>query len=439
MTTSKGVPSNYVDMTDDASPSKSNWAQFYGPNLRVFYRYFDVSSTLTTTWRVTDTRTGAALRYYPVSLVVNKNYGGDQTASYIAIVNGSAVTIPANVGDSGETRISGTTNGSGDVTFKLINSNSPEDAEPRPAKLTIAQPDYIAPLFSNITVTTGIPETSETKDFLWAHFIRPKNYIPPTPPTYLWSQEFTEAKGSQPSSKFWNAEVGDGCGLGICGWGNSERQYYTAAAAATDGSGNLVITATKQRAGALPCYYGSCEWASARYQTQGKVRFRYGLLEARIKTTSAAGAWPAFWLLGSNISTVGWPRCGEVDIGEWKGASNYSVWGTGHWSDSRGNRLLRGANFTSPAALSSGYHVYGLAWKPDQLQWLVDGQAYFTLNKNDVAPNAWPFNSDMYLIINLAMGGNFVGAISPTVSSATMTIDWIHHSQINGYGQATLN
>ena len=439
MNTSGGVPSNYINMTADASPNNGNWAQYYGPNLRVFYRYFDVSSALSLKWHVTDTKSGAALRYYPVWLTLNKNDSGQQRSTFIAIVNGMSVQIPANTSGSDESRIAGTTNASGDVTFTLFNSNDPVDAEARPVKLTIPQPDYVDPLFSNITLTTAIPETSETKDFLWAHFLRPKNWVAPTPPTYLWSQEFNDAKGALPVSKYWNAETGDGCSGGNCGWGNGEKEYYIPGAAATDGNGSLVLSATKLKNSANRCYYGTCEWSSARYQTLNKVRFRYGLIEARIKAAPGTGSWPAIWFLGNNFASVGWPRCGEIDMGEWAGYSPNTIWGTGHWSDARGNRIMRGSTFANSGSLTSAFHTYGLSWQPDRLQWLIDGQVFFTLNKSDVAPNNWPFNSDMFLIINLAMGGSLAGNISPTLNSSSMTIDWIHYSKANGLGAVSFN
>ena len=154
----------------------------------------------------------------------------------------------------------------------------------------------------------------------------------------LWSDEFNGSKGSRPSSKVWSAEIGGG------GWGNSERQFYTdkAANASMDGSGRLVITANRisnqyaEQVGEVPgtedilnrC--SECQFTSARLKTARKLSFQYGRIEARIKMPEGVGTWPAFWMLGETISTVGWPLCGEIDIMEIVGHEPHKLHGTLH-------------------------------------------------------------------------------------------------------------
>jgi beta-glucanase (GH16 family) len=129
----------------------------------------------------------------------------------------------------------------------------------------------------------------------------------------VWSDEFNGAAGSVPDSSKWTYDVGGG------GWGNNEEEVYCAAGskaspcspltpnAVLDGEGNLVISAI----------YNNGTWTSARMKTEGIENLQYGRIEARMKLPMGAGIWPAFWLLGSNINTSGWPLCGEMDVMEW--------------------------------------------------------------------------------------------------------------------------
>ena len=257
--------------------------------------------------------------------------------------------------------------------------------------------------------------------------------------TLLWSDEFNGATGSAPASTSWVANTGDGCVYdNNCGWGNGELQSYNSAANKMDGNGNLVITATRLASSSgVNCYYGACQWSSGKITTYQKVSFTYGLLEARIKVPSGGGTWPAFWTLGTNYKQVGWPSCGEQDIMEAKGSAPYTLWGTAH-----GNDFHIGTTTNLNEPLSAGYHVYGMAWTPTQVKFLVDGVAYSTINKADAGANPWPFgplaggaDPKVYAIFNLAMGGAFGGSVDNALQSASMSVDWIHYSTLNGYGK----
>ena len=262
----------------------------------------------------------------------------------------------------------------------------------------------------------------------------------------LWSDEFKGTAGATPSSTGWTADVGDGCGGGNCGWGNNERQYYTTAANRLDGTsdGNLVINATREGASAYRCYYGTCGWTSGKLTTYGKVGFTYGQLEARVKIAAGGGTWPAFWLLGSNIATVGWPRCGEIDVFEGVGNLPYKMWGTAHMADNNGARILRGGTTMNDVPFSDGYHIYDINWTPTSITWSIDRKPYFTANKSDFGYSAWPFGPladgsapRMFLILNLAMGGDMGGGISNGLQSTSMTVDWVRYYKINGVGAVT--
>ena len=264
----------------------------------------------------------------------------------------------------------------------------------------------------------------------------------------LWSQEFDEPAGTSLDSNFWTPEIGDGGSKGIPGWGNSERQYYLEEAAKTDGEGNLVITATKMPVfskdnpdGMITdenpyfCYYlTACEWTSARVITEKKLSFMYGRMETRIKMAAGQGAWPAFWMLGTNIEQVGWPKSGEIDIIESLGRDPMTAYATLHGPGYSGGNGY-GRTSLRPDALSDGFHVYAINWKPDYISWEIDGEIFHEATPADVAPNEWVYNQPFYLLINMAMGGGFGGQIDPKLDSAQMFVDYIRYSKFEDFGE----
>ena len=146
-------------------------------------------------------------------------------------------------------------------------------------------------------------------------------------------------------------------------------------------------------------------------------------------------------MLGTNIGSVGWPRCGELDIMEALGNAPQTLWGTAHMADNNGNRTLRGGTTQLPTPLSDGYHVFAAKWTPTSITWMVDYKPYFTVTKADFGYATWPFGPSatgaaprMYAILNIAMGGDMGGSIAPGLSSATMAVDWVRYYQIDGQG-----
>ncbi len=255
---------------------------------------------------------------------------------------------------------------------------------------------------------------------------------------YLWSQEFNEPAGTSASSTYWDQTssyaAGDGRGMGNPGWGNNERQYYIPSAAKTDGKGNLVLESKKTVAGDnLSCYYGPCTWKSAKLITMNKVAFKYGRIEVRAKLSGGQGQWPAIWMLGTNQPAVGWPRCGEIDIAEMKGDLPNTIWGTLHGPGyiNRGNTKQIAPNF-------SEYHTYRIDWVENKITWFIDDVKFHEMKSTDIGANQWVFNAEQYLILNIAMGGNFVGnVIGSNVTQTSMSVDWIRYSAINGVGKLT--
>lgn len=242
-----------------------------------------------------------------------------------------------------------------------------------------------------------------------------------------WRDEFNRRAGTPPNPAVWAHEVGDGSVNSIPGWGNSELQYYTDSAqnAAHDGKGNLAITVREAAGSGLTCYYGPCQYTSARLLTQHKFEFGYGRVEARVKVPGGAGLWPAFWSLGNNIAQVGWPQTGEIDIMEFVGRDPNTIFGTIHGPGYSGGESF-GNVYRFPGPVPGAYHTYTVEWQPDLIVWYVDGIEYHRATPADVAPNEWVFDHPFFLLLNVAIGGNFGGPVGPDAAfPATMQVDYV--------------
>ncbi len=245
-----------------------------------------------------------------------------------------------------------------------------------------------------------------------------------------WSDEFDNPAGTAPDPAKWAYEIGDGTANGIPGWGNDELQYYTDSTdnAAADGQGNMVITA-QAADGSLPCYYGPCDYTSARLLSVDRAEFAYGRIESRIQLPDGqAGLWPAFWSLGTDINRVGWPQTGEIDIMEYVSRIPDEAFGTIHGPGYSGGSAY--GNILSIPDLTADYHTYAIEWEPDLITWYVDDVLYHSATPADVAPNPWVFNDPVYLLLNMAIGGNFGGAVSPDLTfPQEMKIDYVRTYQ----------
>jgi beta-glucanase (GH16 family) len=241
----------------------------------------------------------------------------------------------------------------------------------------------------------------------------------------VWSDEFDAPAGSVPDPESWTHEVGDTTPDGKNGWGNDELQYYTddPANAATDGDGNLVIT-LEEADGSQECYYGPCEFTSARLLTQHKEEFAYGRIESRLKVPDGgAGLWPAFWSLGTDITYNPWPGAGEIDIMEYVSRLPEEIFGTVHGPGYSGGGSIGDIYdfgmpvFEAPLAgtedfSNEGYHTFTVEWEPELITWYVDGVQYHQVTPADV-PGPWVFDKPYFLLLNFAIGGNFGGSVSP--------------------------
>ena len=254
---------------------------------------------------------------------------------------------------------------------------------------------------------------------------------PAVPPALAWSDEFEAPAGTLPDPEVWTAEIGDGTANGNPGWGNNERQAYTndPANVAHDGEGHLVIRALETGGDAPPCYYGApCAYTSARITTAGTVEVAYGRIEARLKIPTGQGLWPAFWTLGNDFAEVGWPDSGEIDIMENVGREPGIVHGTIHGPGySGGNAIGRPTSLPDGAAFADDFHVYAVDWSPETITWSVDGVPYSTVTAADLPRDArWVYDHPFFLILNVAVGGNWPGYPDATTSfPQEMVIDYV--------------
>lgn len=242
----------------------------------------------------------------------------------------------------------------------------------------------------------------------------------------VWSDEFNEAAGTPPNPENWSYEIGDVTPDGKNGWGNEELQYYTddPANAATDGSGNLALT-LRAADGSLDCYYGTCEYTSARLISWHKAEFAYGRIESRLKVPQGTGIWPAFWSLGTDIDRNPWPGTGEIDFMEFVGRLPNEIFGTIHGPGYAGGASF-GDIYDFGEPVYNEYHTYTIEWEPNLIRWYVDGILYHEATPADVAPNEWVFNDPVFLLLNVAVGGNFGGTVGPDLAPPqSMLVDYV--------------
>ena len=242
-------------------------------------------------------------------------------------------------------------------------------------------------------------------------------------PALAWYHTFTSVQPTQDATDYSNLVFSDefatdgapdptkwGYDLGAGGWGNGELQTYTNSPTnAVVQGGNLVITAVRN----------GNSYTSARLKSENKFEFRYGKVEFRAKLPAGAGTWPALWMLGQNYATNTWPACGEIDIMEHKGFEPNIIHGTVHYTGrSGGNGVTSRITATN---VSSTYHIYKVIWSPQSIRFYVDNVLFHTV----LNTNSLPFNSDFFLIMNVAMGGTFGGPVDPAFTQSSMSVDYV--------------
>jgi len=222
----------------------------------------------------------------------------------------------------------------------------------------------------------------------------------------IWSDEFN-TNGS-PDSENWGYDLGAG------GWGNNEAQFYT------NRSDNVIVENGVLKIIAKKENYQGSNYTSARLLSKGKFSVQYGKIEFRAKLPIGGGTWPALWMLGSNIDTVPWPGCGEIDIMEHKGNELNKIHGTLHFPGRSGGNPDTTV-VTPNTTATTEFHTYAVDWRADAIKFYVDNVLYKTFTNT----TSLPFNQKFFLIMNCAMGGTFGGAINPNFVSSTFEVDYI--------------
>ena len=235
----------------------------------------------------------------------------------------------------------------------------------------------------------------------------------------VWSDEF-DGSGAPDASK-WMYDLGGG------GWGNNELETYTSSTdnVRRDG-GNLIIQA--QRAGT--------GYTSGRILTKGKQNFQYGRVDVRAKVPQGKGLWPAIWMLGSDIDQNNWPKCGEIDMMELRGQAPTEILSTMHFADNAGNHAQDGISSVKLAdgsSFANDFHTYSTVRSKDQIRFYLDGKLYYTFTSSNTSPYAYPFNNNFFVVLNVAVGGNFLGTGgNPDASSVfpqQMLVDYVRYYQ----------
>jgi beta-glucanase (GH16 family) len=257
--------------------------------------------------------------------------------------------------------------------------------------------------------------------------LRANNKDNPPKWTLVWSDEFNAPDGSMPDPKKWTI-IQDGSGFG-----NQELEYYTERPSnvRVEG-GNLAITARKES------YKGpdgvAHDYTSARLQTAGHFKQKYGRFEARIKIPKGQGIWPAFWMLGDDVASAGWPGCGEIDIMENVGFEPHKVHGTLHGPGYSGSDPLTGA-YTLPnnQNVSDDFHVFAVEWEPGVIRFYMDEHLYETQTVDSIpSSKRWVFDHPFYILLNVAVGGMWPGNPNPaTPFPATMLVDYVRVYSLN--------
>ncbi|MBT8245046.1 MAG: glycoside hydrolase family 16 protein [Winogradskyella sp.] len=233
-------------------------------------------------------------------------------------------------------------------------------------------------------------------------------------------------KDGEIDTSIWNFDIGDGTAEGIPGWGNNELQYYTDRTDnVTTENGFLLITAKQEN-------FNGAQYTSARLQTKNKFQQLYGRFEARIRLPYGQGMWPAFWLLGDDSDGEVWPRIGEIDIMENVGNEPTRIFGTVHGPNFSGAESVSKAYTFDDTRVDTEFHVYGIEWGPNYINYYVDDVLYNQITPEDIEEETngegqWVFNDrPFYIILNVAVGGNLPGPPNAeTVFPQTMLVDYV--------------
>jgi beta-glucanase (GH16 family) len=216
-----------------------------------------------------------------------------------------------------------------------------------------------------------------------------------------------------PDPSLWTYDIGDGSAEGIPGWGNNELQYYTDRPENVKVENGLLVITAREEA------FDGSSYTSARITTQNLFEQQYGRFEARIRMPLGKGIWPAFWLLGNDCDINPWPQCGEIDVMEYLGDAPTIVFGSAHGPGYNAGDSISKEYELENDRFDTGFHVFGIEWGPDYINYYVDDELYQQITPETTAeeavdnvpnPGEWVFNRPFYIILNIAVGGNLPGA-----------------------------
>ena len=231
--------------------------------------------------------------------------------------------------------------------------------------------------------------------------------VSPQTMVLAWADEFD--RDGLPDASKWVYDIGTGSN----GWGNAELQYYTNRAEnAVISNGTLKIRAVKES-------FSGSAYTSARLLSKGKYEFKYGRVEVRAKLPIGVGTWPAIWMMGTDISTVGWPACGEADIMEHRGSDLNRITSALHYPGRSGSNPVVATTVIQNA--TTEFHLYRFDWTATSLKFYVDDKLYHEVQNNSNIP----YNKDFFILLNLAMGGGFGGPVDPAFTNATFEVDYV--------------
>lgn len=298
------------------------------------------------------------------------------------------------------------------IEITIVGDEAKETKETFQVKLYNPMNTYIEKDISTITVEDDDDNTSGL-------VIPSGGYQSPTSYdgyTLKWADEFD---GESLNLADWTFEIGDGC-PNNCGWGNNELQYYREDNTSIV-DGKLVITAKEQK-------FGDRDYTSSRIVTKGKQQFKFGRIDIRAALPKGQGIWPALWMLGSNIDAVGWPACGEIDIMELTGDLPNRILGTIHYGANLSQHQFNSGTkyLDGQETFQDEFHVFSINWENNLIEFLLDGEVYYTITPATLNGAPYPFNKNQFFIFNVAVGGNFPGSPdSSTPFPQHMIVDYI--------------
>lgn len=321
--------------------------------------------------------------------------------------NGNTQTAPSNL----VVTATSSTDGSGNVSFTATATNAATYIyeygngviETVPGGLVT----YKYTTVGNITYTVNVTAKSSSGLTISKSIQVTVNVTSGGTSTLVFSDEFNTNGAPDPAK--WGYDIGTGSG----GWGNNELQYYT------NRPENAIVQGGVLKINAIKENYMGSAYTSARLLSKNKYSFKYGRIEVRAKFPTGVGTWPAAWMLGDNINTVGWPACGEIDIVEHLGRELNKIYGTLHYPGRSGGNA-DGNTIVIPDA-TTAFHTYSVEWSASSIKIFVDAQLYHTVNNSA----SIPFNHNFFILFNMAMGGNFGGPVDPAFTNATFEIDYV--------------